>query len=308
MLTTKHPTQICHLEHNLLWSMLHIQLKFLPKHESCSRVQVSETQTWYQHTREHWPVIVYKEPSRASSAELVIYLNVNVRWKTFKPLSTETSVSHTPTEVWNKCQMFVLCVSFCGLSPISPPPLCGATPASSDYVAKQGDKVAARVKAVDGDEQWILAEVVSYNHSTNKWVQVWNTPVNSQMFSHRHDDSSPLPADMKWTTSTKKEKSECSFRFAFSNLSTCIISSSPHFQFLSGLIWCCDSQYRSVHIYMQSLNIKCDIECAQTNLRCFYVTIFHFSPYLSCLDFIKQHFHGDHTSALTEPSAVWQQQ
>ncbi len=51
---------------------------------------------------------------------------------------------------------------------LSPPPLCGAIPASSDYVAKQGDKVAARVKAVDGDEQWILAEVVSYNHSTNK--------------------------------------------------------------------------------------------------------------------------------------------
>lgn len=54
------------------------------------------------------------------------------------------------------------------LTTVSPPPLCGATPASSDYVAKQGDKVAARVKAVDGDEQWILAEVVSYNHSTNK--------------------------------------------------------------------------------------------------------------------------------------------
>ncbi|MED6294449.1 SAGA HAT/Core module component [Characodon lateralis] len=51
----------------------------------------------------------------------------------------------------------------------SPPPLCGAISASSDYVAKQGDKVAARVKAVDGDEQWILAEVVSYNHSTNKY-------------------------------------------------------------------------------------------------------------------------------------------
>ncbi|CAB1341359.1 unnamed protein product, partial [Coregonus sp. 'balchen'] len=51
----------------------------------------------------------------------------------------------------------------------SPPPLCGAMPASSDYVAKQGDKVAARVKAVDGDEQWILAEVVSYSHSTNKY-------------------------------------------------------------------------------------------------------------------------------------------
>ncbi|OXB74282.1 UNVERIFIED_CONTAM: hypothetical protein H355_011734 [Colinus virginianus] len=26
-----------------------------------------------------------------------------------------------------------------------------------------------RVKAVDGDEQWILAEVVSYSHAANKW-------------------------------------------------------------------------------------------------------------------------------------------
>lgn len=54
------------------------------------------------------------------------------------------------------------------LSPLRPPPLCGAIPASGDYVAKPGDKVAARVKAVDGDEQWILAEVVSYSHATNK--------------------------------------------------------------------------------------------------------------------------------------------
>lgn len=53
-------------------------------------------------------------------------------------------------------------------SPLRPPPLCGAIPASGDYVAKPGDKVAARVKAVDGDEQWILAEVVSYSHATNK--------------------------------------------------------------------------------------------------------------------------------------------
>lgn len=50
-----------------------------------------------------------------------------------------------------------------------PPPLCGAIPASGDYVAKPGDKVAARVKAMDGDEQWILAEVVSYSHTTNKY-------------------------------------------------------------------------------------------------------------------------------------------
>lgn len=53
-------------------------------------------------------------------------------------------------------------------STLRPPPLCGAIPASGDYVAKPGDKVAARVKAVDGDEQWILAEVVSYSHATNK--------------------------------------------------------------------------------------------------------------------------------------------
>ncbi|KAL4835593.1 hypothetical protein H8958_001049 [Nasalis larvatus] len=50
-----------------------------------------------------------------------------------------------------------------------PPPLCGAIPGSWDYVARPGDKVAARVKAVDGDEQWILAEVVSYSHATNKY-------------------------------------------------------------------------------------------------------------------------------------------
>ncbi|XP_014813388.1 PREDICTED: SAGA-associated factor 29 homolog [Calidris pugnax] len=49
-----------------------------------------------------------------------------------------------------------------------PPPLCGAVPAAGDYVARPGDKVAARVKALEGDEQWILAEVVSYSHAANK--------------------------------------------------------------------------------------------------------------------------------------------
>uniref|UniRef100_A0A8C3Q8C3 Uncharacterized protein n=1 Tax=Geospiza parvula TaxID=87175 RepID=A0A8C3Q8C3_GEOPR len=50
-----------------------------------------------------------------------------------------------------------------------PPPLRGAVPAAGDYVAKPGDKVAARVKALEGDEQWILAEVVSYSHAANKY-------------------------------------------------------------------------------------------------------------------------------------------
>jgi SAGA-associated factor 29 len=50
-----------------------------------------------------------------------------------------------------------------------PPPLCGATPAESTYIAKVGDMVAALVKGQDGDENWILAEVVTYNPNTNKY-------------------------------------------------------------------------------------------------------------------------------------------
>ncbi|XP_013398555.1 SAGA-associated factor 29 [Lingula anatina] len=50
-----------------------------------------------------------------------------------------------------------------------PPPLCGATPAESTYIAKPRDKVAARVKGQDGEENWILSEVVSFNSSTNKF-------------------------------------------------------------------------------------------------------------------------------------------
>ncbi|XP_022921056.1 SAGA-associated factor 29 [Onthophagus taurus] len=50
-----------------------------------------------------------------------------------------------------------------------PPPLCGAVPADPNYVAKVGDMVAALVKVADGDGDCILAEVVSYNHTTNKY-------------------------------------------------------------------------------------------------------------------------------------------
>ena len=47
--------------------------------------------------------------------------------------------------------------------------LCGAMGAEAQYVAKMGDLVAALVKGNDGDENWILAEVVHYNHSSNKY-------------------------------------------------------------------------------------------------------------------------------------------
>ncbi|KAL3858196.1 hypothetical protein ACJMK2_012800 [Sinanodonta woodiana] len=50
-----------------------------------------------------------------------------------------------------------------------PPPLCGAVSADNNYVAKPGDKVAARVQSLDGEENWILAEVVTFNTSTNKY-------------------------------------------------------------------------------------------------------------------------------------------
>ena len=50
-----------------------------------------------------------------------------------------------------------------------PPPLCGAVLAEPHYVAKQGDKVAARVRSSDGEENWILAEVVSYHNASAKY-------------------------------------------------------------------------------------------------------------------------------------------
>ncbi|XP_020601852.1 SAGA-associated factor 29-like [Orbicella faveolata] len=51
----------------------------------------------------------------------------------------------------------------------SPPPLCGSVQAESNYVAQQGDHVAARVRTPDGEEQLILAEIVSFNPSSNKY-------------------------------------------------------------------------------------------------------------------------------------------
>lgn len=50
-----------------------------------------------------------------------------------------------------------------------PPSLCGAIPADSNYVAKVGDMVAALVRVSEEEENWILAEVVGYNSTTNKY-------------------------------------------------------------------------------------------------------------------------------------------
>ena len=48
------------------------------------------------------------------------------------------------------------------------PPLCGAIPAESNYIAKPGDMVAALVKGTDEEENWILAEVITF-HSNQKY-------------------------------------------------------------------------------------------------------------------------------------------
>ncbi|XP_055378536.1 SAGA-associated factor 29 [Condylostylus longicornis] len=49
------------------------------------------------------------------------------------------------------------------------PPLCGAVPAESNYIAKPGDMVAALVKGVEDEENWILAEVVQFMSGQNKY-------------------------------------------------------------------------------------------------------------------------------------------
>lgn len=54
-----------------------------------------------------------------------------------------------------------------------PPPLCGAIPAESSYIAKMGNMVTALVKVKENEleekENWILAEVVQFNPTMNKY-------------------------------------------------------------------------------------------------------------------------------------------
>lgn len=52
----------------------------------------------------------------------------------------------------------------------SPPSLCGCIPADDKYKCKPSDQVAARVRTEDGEEQWILAEVVSYNSHNHRYI------------------------------------------------------------------------------------------------------------------------------------------
>lgn len=51
----------------------------------------------------------------------------------------------------------------------NPPALCGAIPEENGYTPAAHDAVAALVKGEDGEENWILAEVVSQNSATGKF-------------------------------------------------------------------------------------------------------------------------------------------
>ncbi|KAF6034588.1 CCDC101 [Bugula neritina] len=50
-----------------------------------------------------------------------------------------------------------------------PPPLCGCLQADSSYIVPKGKYVAALVKGSEGEDNWILAEVVSFNSTTGKY-------------------------------------------------------------------------------------------------------------------------------------------
>ncbi|EDV20185.1 uncharacterized protein TRIADDRAFT_61320 [Trichoplax adhaerens] len=87
----------------------------------------------------------------------------------------ESSISRKPAPVRKSVLMSILQQEAADL-PIwngklseSPPPLCGCIPAESGYVAKPGDKVAAKVKVDADEDQWILGEVASHSTFSNKY-------------------------------------------------------------------------------------------------------------------------------------------
>ena len=76
----------------------------------------------------------------------------------------------------------------------SPPPLCGCIAQSSDYVSKTGDKVAARVKNQDDEENWILAEVVLYHPNTGIYdVDDIDAEEGQERHHVKKDSIVPLP-------------------------------------------------------------------------------------------------------------------
>ncbi|XP_064620378.1 SAGA-associated factor 29-like isoform X2 [Lineus longissimus] len=93
-----------------------------------------------------------------------------------KAFRHDRSISDRPKQIMRRGVLMTMLQQNASTLPLwigkpgeKPPPLCGAVPADNNYVAKAGDKVAARVRGSDGEENWILAEVVSYSSSTGKY-------------------------------------------------------------------------------------------------------------------------------------------
>ncbi|CAG0884034.1 unnamed protein product, partial [Cyprideis torosa] len=85
---------------------------------------------------------------------------------------------------------------YVGKKGTEPPPLCGGIPAEPSYIARRGEMVAALVRSPEGDENWILAEVLEWNASSGKY-DVEDIDVADEEQSKRHTLSKrrviPLP-------------------------------------------------------------------------------------------------------------------
>lgn len=76
-----------------------------------------------------------------------------------------------------------------------PPALCGCLVEPSSYISKPGDMVAALQKTPEGDENWILAEVIDYNSITGKYQldDIDEEQKDKERFSLSRKRVTPLP-------------------------------------------------------------------------------------------------------------------
>ncbi|CAD5120874.1 DgyrCDS9422 [Dimorphilus gyrociliatus] len=72
------------------------------------------------------------------------------------------------------------------------PPLSGSKPAPTDYIPQVGDKIAARVKNNDGEENWILATITNHWPSTNRF-EVEDVDEGNEKYRIARSKVLPLP-------------------------------------------------------------------------------------------------------------------
>ncbi|XP_050542885.1 SAGA-associated factor 29 [Daktulosphaira vitifoliae] len=72
-----------------------------------------------------------------------------------------------------------------------PPPLCGAIPPDSSYIAKSGDLVAALVQQ-SGEDRWIVAEAVGFSNGKYQ-IEDIDVKETNRNFTLPKDNVIPLP-------------------------------------------------------------------------------------------------------------------